>query len=570
MKAEGFAKLYTKQGEAVSDMPWSVYPRPRLVRDSFFCLNGEWELTDTFGEKYSITVPFPPESLLSGVGKRMGEKPNLVYKKIFSLPNGFVRDRVILHFGAVDQIAEIVLNGALIGTHVGGYEHFSFDITDLLKVENVLTVTVTNADDPLSLPYGKQRERRGGMWYTPVTGIWQTVWLESVPTEYIRSIDMEYNGASVTVTAEGINEGVMTVQTPNGEISTELCEGRACVCIDSARLWSPEDPYLYRFKICAKEDEVSSYFAFRTVSIEDYNGKPRICLNGKPIFLNGILDQGYYSDGLFTPASPECYKNDILTMKELGFNMLRKHIKIEPDIFYYYCDLYGMTVVQDMVNNGRYSFLRDTALPTVGFKKRTDLRMHRDASTRKAFEACMTYTVHTLKRYPSIVGWTVFNEGWGQFCSEDMYMRLRELDGSRFIDTASGWFSGSVSDVESIHVYFKPIDLPKNSDKPIFLSEFGGYSYKPKGHAFNLRKTYGYRFFSKRDEFEDALCKLYTDELIPAIYEGLCGCVYTQLSDVEDETNGLLSYDRKVQKVDKKRMRDISQRIFETFNDTLN
>lgn len=560
--------LYTAEGEALSGTPWSVYPRPLLVRDSFFCLNGEWSLTDTDGEKHSIRVPFPPESLLSGVTKRMGAKPHIIYEKSFSLPKDFLRDKTVLHFGAVDQIAEVSLNGVFLGEHIGGYEHFSFDITDALKEENTLTVVVTNADDPLSLPYGKQCEKRGGMWYTPVTGIWQTVWIESLPKSYISSVSASVCKNEVKITANGVSDGTVVIDANGKFIKAELKNGVAAVTLDSVRKWSPDDPYLYRYTVESGEDRVGSYFAAREVSVEEKNGKKVICLNSKPFYMHGILDQGYFSDGIFTPASPLEYERDILSMKALGFNMLRKHIKVEPDIFYYYCDLYGMTVMQDMINNGDYSFIRDTALPTIGFKKRNDKRLHTDKATRKAYEDGMVSTVGALRDYPCIIGWTVFNEGWGQFCGSEMYAKIKALDSTRFADTASGWFSGVDSDLESLHIYFKPVKIKDNYDKPIFLSEFGGYSYRTEGHVFNNDNEYGYKSFKSREEFEDAFVALYENEIIPAIKKGLCGTVYTQVSDVEDEINGLITYDRKVLKVDEARVSEMSKKLFEAF-DTL-
>ena len=566
MKKEAYNELFTELGENLPVIPWNEYPRPQLVRNSFFCLNGEWEFTDSMGEEYTVIVPFAPESLLSGVNKRMGEKPAVTYRRSFSLPEGFLKDRAILHFGAVDQIAEVSINGKYLGRHEGGYQHFFFDITDFLNEKNELCVKVSNADDPLSLPYGKQCEKRGGMWYTPVTGIWQTVWIESVPSEYVRALDVSVNGALVTVTAQGVTEGKITLDDNGRTLEAFLVGGVATLTLESPRKWSCDDPYLYRFTLETEADSVSSYFAVRTVAIEKNNGRAVITLNGKPIFLHGVLDQGYFSDGIFTPASPEEYKRDILSMKNLGFNMLRKHIKVEPDIFYYYCDLYGMTVMQDMVNNGDYSFIRDTALPTVGFKKRNDERLHTDPVTRDAFLRGMKETVEALRSFPSIIAWTVFNEGWGQFCGSEAYRFMKTLDDTRVIDTASGWFSSVDSDVESLHVYFKPVKIKKASEKPIFLSEFGGYSYRVDGHSFNTDGEYGYKSFKTSDELQKALDSLYLGEIVSAIKNGLCGTVYTQVSDVEDEINGLLTYDRRVLKVDTERMQNIARVLFSAFD----
>ena len=566
-KNKPLVHLLTEAGEALQKdptaIPWNVYPRPQMKRDSFRCLNGEWMLSvaSVKGMKAKpILVPFCPESRLSGVEIPPANVTVMSYYKGFILPEGFDHGRVLLHFGAVDSCAKIHLNGHLVGSHVGGYEAFSLDITDYLEKENLLEVECEDMLFNHILPYGKQRKNRGGMWYTPVSGIWQTVWLESVPETYVKSLRIDTTRDTATITAEGVTEGTLTVTTPDGDLSFPLADGKATVKIPSPRLWSPEDPYLYEFTLEAGEDKVQSYFALRTLEIKQVNGIPRLCLNGAPVFLHALLDQGYWSDGIYTPATPECYEQDILAMKALGFNTLRKHIKVEPEQFYYDCDRLGMLVMQDMVNNCHYSFLRDTALPTIGLKKLNDKHLHRDKATRKAFFDGMESTVNQLRNHPCIIYWTIFNEGWGQFDSQAAYEHFKTLDSTRFIDTASGWFKGADSDVDSEHIYFKPVKL-KYSERPMVLSEFGGYSYKPEGHVFNPVNTYGYRFFKEQADFEAALIKLYEDEIIPAVEKGLCGAVYTQVSDVEDETNGLLSYDRKVLKAEPARMRAIADAL---------
>jgi len=306
---------------------------------------------------------------------------------------------------------------------------------------------------------------------------------------------------------------------------------------------------------------VYSYFACRTLSVGEVKGVPRLLLNGKPYFFHGLLDQGYFPDGIFTPAHPSRYEKDILAAKALGFNTLRKHIKIEPEQFYYDCDRLGMIVFQDMVNNGHYSFLRDTALPTLGLKRRNDRRLHRDGATRAAFLAAMEQTVTALANHPSICYWTVFNEGWGQFDSTAAFERLRALDSTRFIDTASGWFYPEKSDVESPHVYFKPVKCRPNK-RPLVLSEFGGYSLAVRDHIFNPNKVYGYRKFKDKKAFQAALLALYENEILPAVKEGMSGAIYTQITDVEDEINGLYTYDRKHCKVDADVMRALAARLF--------
>ena len=561
MRKQRLKHLFTEAGESLSGTPWEVYPRPQLVRNSFFCLNGEWSFYEYDGApEEKITVPFAPEALLSGINRRLGKDPSPIYKKQFSLPNNFIKDRVILHFGAVDQYAAVFLNGKRLGGHVGGYDSFSFDITEYLERDNIITVHVMDMLSDKVLPYGKQRKDRGGMWYTPITGIWQTVWIESVPEIYVHSIRINTTASSADIAFYGIEDGQITVTTPNGDINAPIVDGQAHIDVSNPVLWSPENPYLYYFSATCGNDEIHSYFALRTLEIKTCDGVSRLCLNGKPYFFHGVLDQGYFSDGIFTPATPEEYKNDILSMKALGFNTLRKHIKIEPEQFYYDCDRLGMIVFQDMVNNGSYSFIRDTALPTVGLKKLPDKFLHRDEETRQAFKNGMVTTVEQLYNHPCICYWTVFNEGWGQFESEKMYAYMRTLDSTRFIDTTSGWFYGAKSDVTSLHVYFKPVKL-KPSVKPIVLSEFGGYVYKDPEHSFNPDKTYGYKIFGNRADFENAFEALYLNEIVPNIENGLCGAIYTQLSDVEDETNGLVTYDRKVLKVDPKRLKRMAEML---------
>lgn len=547
--------LLTEHGEKTNGSEYDFYPRPSLVRDSFFSLNGEWELLCE-GENFKINVPYPPESLLSGVNKVFKDGTPLVYKKSFNLPNGFAREKTILHFGAVDGACSVYLNGTLLGAHVGGYDNFSFDITDKLLSENEIRVEVVDKLKGFVYPYGKQSYKRGGMWYTPVSGIWQSVWLESVSNEYIKGIKIDTKNNTAKIRFDGISSGEVFLDGKCFPIINGACK----ITIEEPIYWSPENPHLYYFTAKCVGDEIKSYFALRDLEIKEIDGVSRLCLNGEPYFFNGVLDQGYFSDGIFTPASPKEYENDILAMKKLGFNTLRKHIKVEPDEFYYQCDKLGMVVFQDMVNNGKYSFIRDTAMPTVLSKKCPSCLMKRTKAQKEAFLDCMEKTVNQLYNHPSICYWTIFNEGWGQFESDRAYFLLKELDSSRFIDSTSGWFKGKESDVESLHIYFKRVKI-KKSERPIVLSEFGGYSYKEAGHVANEKDTYGYKFFKDREKFEDAVITLYKNEVIPLIPKGLCGAIYTQLSDVEDETNGFLTYDRKVLKVDEKKIRAVMEKV---------
>lgn len=557
--------LYTPEGEvllASAAQPWQAYPRPKLRRDSFLNLNGEWEFavsaSETAPAQYDrrILVPFSPESLLSGVHERFAESDYFYYRRRFSLPEDFNRGRVLLHIGAADQVTTVWVNGEYIGEHVGGYEHFCFDITNALLPENELVIRVSDRLSDHILPYGKQRQDRGGMWYTPTGGIWQTVWAESVPENYIETLRIDVGENWVQIRITPALDGVVTLDG----LCYALQQGTVKITIDRPQHWTPECPHLYTFEIATAQDRVKSYFALRTLRIGEVDGVQRLLLNGKPYFFHGLLDQGYWSDGGLTPADPSCYEKEILAMKALGFNTLRKHIKIEPEQFYYDCDRLGMIVFQDMVNNGTYSFFRDTALPTIGLKRLNDRYLNRDPEAREAFRRSMERTVERLGNHPCICYWTIFNEGWGQFESTKAYHRLKEIDDTRFIDSASGWFVGGESDVVSEHVYFKPYRFRK-ADKPVVLSEFGGYVFAPEGHVFNPGKSYGYRNFKRLEDWRAALTDLYEQEIVPAVQKGLCGAIYTQVSDIEDEVNGLVSYDRKAVKPDAAAMRVIADKL---------
>ena len=553
--------LYTVQGEQVGETPWQAYPRPQMKRDSYLNLNGWWDFSCNDHTVHNkILVPFCPESNLSGVGKHFSEGAMLTYRKMFTLPHGFQKGRVILHIGAADQEATVFLNKKKVCCHKGGYEAFCCDITDVLAEENELVITCVDNLYDQSFPYGKQvlPEKRGGMWYTPVSGIWQTVWLESVPETYIERLNIENQGYSVKISIEPALSGTVTVP----ELGCfALVDGSVTITPEDPRLWSPENPYLYDFTVEAGADRVESYFAIRSLEIKKIGAYQRLCLNGKPYFFHGLLDQGYWPDGIYTPAAPECYRDDILAMKKLGFNMLRKHIKVEPEEFYYQCDKLGMVVFQDMVNNGDYGFFRDTALPTVGLQKLNDKHMHKDRDTRNAFRMGMKATVRQLKNHPSICYWTIFNEGWGQFDSDSVYPEMKKLDDSRFVDSTSGWFRRKKSDVDSLHIYFGSWKKLKTGDRPLVLSEFGGYCYGVQEHLFNPEKAYGYKSCKSLEDFNRDLQMLYEEKVIPAVEKGLCAAVYTQVSDVEDEINGLLTYDRKVCKADEKMLRSIAEKL---------
>ena len=539
-----------------------AYPRPQLVRDKWLSLDGKW----TFSIKKTteaglpsqpkvINVPFCPESMLSGLNRLTRQDEIMLYGRGFTVPGEWEGMRLILHLGAVDQVAKVYIDGKYAGSHEGGYLPFSFDITELLNEGGGKHSVIVEAFDTLDhkYPWGKQKYKSGGIWYTPVSGIWQSVWLEPVPEKHITSLEIDTGLDWAEIRAYGITEGTLDLCGKTYDLEDVTAEGKPCasvhIDIDDPKLWTPEEPNLYDFSITSGDDSIRSYFALRTMTIEDKGGCTRLCLNGLPYFFNGVLDQGYWHDGIYTPSSPDKYAEDILAMKSLGYNTLRKHIKVEPEIFYYECDRLGMAVFQDMVNNSDYSFVRDSVLPTIGVKKMDDKNLHDDPESRKIFFESMEGTVKALRNHPSVCYWTIFNEGWGQFDADVAYDRLKELDSSRIIDSTSGWFWQSKSDVDSYHIYFRKIDLTPGS-RPLVISEFGGYACKLPGYYYGGKRDFGYRKCPDRTALQKDIERLYQEEIEPLKAKGLSAAIYTQLSDVEDETNGLLTYDREVKKVD--------------------
>lgn len=562
--------LWSECGKFVNEgkESWKKHPAPQMKRELWQSLNGEWTLDGN-----PIRVPFPPQSALSGYTGKI--KSVMTYERTFSVDYSFKKERILLHFGAVDQIAEVWLNDVFLGRHEGGYLPFVFDVTDSIKRdgENTLKVTVTDRLSHL-YPYGKQRKKRGGMWYTPVSGIWQSVWLENVPAQYISKLTVTPNLTGIDISIESPLSGfTASVEVGNGQKVCAHIEGnRGRIELAGAllsngkkhapRLWTPENPYLYPITITAGEDQVESYFALRTICIEEHEGIRRVCLNGKPIFLHGVLDQGYFCDGIYLPAEEDEYERDIMRMKDLGFNMLRKHIKIEPEYFYYACDRLGMLVMQDMVNNGGYHFIAETALPTIGMKKKRDDFGSMNTHRRQIFLKHTEDTITHLYNHPSIVAYTIFNEGWGQFYSDSVYRKVKMLDPTRLVDSTSGWFAQNDNDFDSEHIYFKAIPLTPG-ERPLFVTECGGYSMPIPGHYYSKYNQYGYGACKSRKELTDQIEQMYRIMILPAISEGLCGCIYTQLSDVEDEINGLYTYDRKCCKVDTEQMIELAEKMYE-------
>lgn len=594
-------QLYTRWGKNLDkEHVLTEYPRPLMKRDNYECLNGVWEyaITKEFCRPFEydgeILVPFSPESLLSGVERQLQPDEYLWYRVNFNVDDDRLNSghHLILHFGAVDQICIIYVNQRALIEHTSGYLPFEVDITDCLKKskmsdsylqEQELVVAVRDASDQSYHSRGKQKLERGGMFYTAQSGIWQTVWLEYVPEAYIEDlvteVDADHGSVQITVKSKEQMPVKISVRAP--QIYSDLAvkpesepviveaEGESNqpieIVLPEIRLWSCETPYLYYFDVEMEQffdaydetpDRVQSYFALRTFSLEkDEEAYPRICLNHEFVFQRGVLDQGYWPDGLYTAPSDEALIFDIQSMKDLGYNMIRKHIKIEPQRWYYHCDRLGMIVWQDMVNGGeQYKSWFVTNLATVMSwlhikikDKHPKLLARKDKMGQKEFDAEMKETIRVLKEHPSICTWVLFNEGWGQFRTEEMTAIARMLDPHRLIDQASGWFDQGGGDMNSIHNYFFRMSARKDGKRAFVLSEYGGYSLLDEEHS-TAEKLYGYGKYKDIESLNVAFRKreAQVQALIP---KGLCASIYTQVSDIEDEVNGIFTYDREVQKI---------------------
>lgn len=570
-------RLLTPFGEKLDkNLPLNEYPRPQMQRDSFQNLNGIWSyaiypIGETFsGYQGDIVVPFSPETILSGVERTVTPNDKLYYKREFD----FVKEnhRTLLHFGAVDYECIVKINGKLAGEHKGGYFPFYFDITDLvMEGKNEITVEVLDPTDKGTQARGKQSSKRGGIWYTPQSGIWQTVWLEQVADNYIVAIkmtpDIDKDNLAVDVEFFKQNEKVL-IEVFDGEnklASTTTEHGKVIVPLLQYDCWSPENPKLYDIVFKTENDMVYSYFGMRKFSIgKDTNNIPRLMLNNKPYFHNGLLDQGYWSDGMYTPCSDEAMIYDISLMKEMGFNMLRKHIKIEPLRWYYHCDRLGMLVWQDMINGGgKYKFSTIGILPFIGIRLNDSnykAFSREDVKGREEYFIDSERMIKSLYNTVSLALWVPFNEAWGQFDAQKAYDFYKKMDPTRIIDHASGWHDQGGGDCRSLHIYFRKIKMPKDK-RPIILSEFGGYSLQVKDHMYNKDKFFGYRKYYDQATFEKALAELYQKGVTDMIKKGLSAAVYTEVSDVEDECNGLVSYDRRVVKVDMDVIKAINEKV---------
>jgi beta-galactosidase/beta-glucuronidase len=540
-----------------------------MVRKEWLNLNGLWDLAitakDVKPDSYQtqILVPFPVESSLSGVMKPVSETNQLWYRRTFGVPGSWHGRRVLLHFGAVDFEAKVWVNGSNVGQHRGGYDGFTFDITDALNFSgaNELVVSVLDPTDVGTQPRGKQVRKPHSIWYTSTSGIWQTVWLEPVGSAYIKELkltpDIDKGEITIhpitTATLDGFSIQAIAHGPAGGTYSGSYIPGRPFILpIRNPQLWSPEHPQLYRLEVYLKIgrktiDKVDSYFAMRKISLgKDTKGFTRLMLNNQPYFQFGPLDQGFWPDGLYTAPTDEALRYDIETTKKLGFNMARKHVKVEPDRWYYWCDKLGLLVWQDMPSGDKY----------IGGK---DPDITRSSESAAQFEQELTALIEGRYNHPCIVMWVPYNEGWGQWDTPRIVDMVKKLDSSRLVNSASGWSDRGVGDVMDMHKYPGPGSPEPESNRAIVLGEFGGLGLPISGHTWQEEKNWGYRSFTDTN----ALTSAYTDlvsKLFPLIDEkGLSAAVYTQTTDVEIEVNGLMTYDRQRIKMDLKKVQEANQ-----------
>ena len=582
--------------------PLAEYPRPAMRRDSCEILNGPWQYAITQTAEYpaawqgSILVPYSPEAPASGVGRTLQPGQWLHYHRLFAPPAG-EGGRVLLHFGAVDYACAVQVNGHLAGGHRGGYWPFTLDITELLNGtgRNSLWVAVQDPTGHGTQARGKQTLKPGGMFYPAQSGIWQTVWLERVPDNYIQTLTVtpDYDARTVTVrvhTAKPggavnlwamVRAGGVTIAEDWGSDEADQ-DGEVTLNIPEEHFfpWSPDTPFLYDLTVGTNQgeeaefDTVHSYFALRKWSCApDAHGVLRFCLNDKPILLNGLLDQGYWPEGLYTPPSDAAVERELSEVKALGFNLLRKHAKIEPQRWYYHCDRLGLIVWQDIVNGGSaynlwfVTYLTNVLQPLLrrfpDGKAAYSLLSRAKPAGREEYAHELADTVQALRCHPCIACWVPFNEGWGQFDAGKAVQALRALDGTRLVDEASGWFDQGGGDVHSLHNYFYPLRI-RPQKRTVALSEYGGIAWPMPGHE-PPHKTYGYGTAKDRQELTARYKKLQLKTVLPQLEKGLSALVYTQLTDVEDEVNGLFTYDRAAVKPDANAVRSVNAALAAEF-----
>lgn len=581
-------QLMTPWARDVSpDVPWPEYPRPQMRRRDWLNLNGIWEIAvvrrqvttvDEFPGQ--ILVPFPIESALSGVKQPLLPGERLWYRRRFTVPENWRGRKVLLHFGAVDWEAQVWVNGNSVGSHRGGYDPFSFEISSHLKPneENELVVAVWDPSDVGSQEQGKQRLVPFLAFYTAVSGIWQTVWLEPVPQTYIERIkitpDIDVEQLSVGVTCRGETAGMRVVAL--------AFDGNRIVGVGAAspgevirfevpkpKLWHPNSPYLYGLRVWIesdgrKVDEVESYFGMRKFSLgKDAHGIPRLFVNNRPLFQYGPLDQGYWPDGIYTAPTDAALRYDVETAKKLGFNMIRKHVKVEPARWYYHCDRLGMIVWQDLPSAAPR--LVSLVYPLLHLGKKDDDYAafgREDIASRENYRRSLQAIMDALHNSPSVAMWIPFNEGWGQFDAAEIAQWVKEYDPSRIVNHASGWFDQGAGDVKDSHIYSRELEISTwDPARAVVLGEFGGLGLPIASHAWQLERLFMYDRSDSSQQLTEKYMRLLEEQVAPLVPQGLAAAVYTQLTDVEGEVNGLLTYDREMAKVDSERITQANRRL---------
>ena len=569
-------RLMTEWGKNIDlRAPLQEYPRPQLQRDSYTNLNGVWEyqITEKNGDPdpqnwKRIVVPFALGSVLSGTDEQLEPGKALWYRKQFAYKPSIMH--TWLNFEGVDQYCTVYMNSIEVGSHEGGYTPFGFDVSSMIKYQNSLMLRCIDDSDSSEYAYGKQKVEHGGMWYTPSSGIWQTVWLEDLPEHAVQDIKItpDYDHSRVRLDLAGNFDQAQIVISANGRaVHQGVTEEKHYEAdLIDFRPWTPEDPFLYDLYVKTEDDVVKSYFGMRKFAAgHDGEGIVRFCLNNRPLFFSGLLDQGYTPDGLMTYPADEAMIYELGKIKNMGFNMLRKHVKVECRRWYYHCDRMGILVMQDMPSGGVYNYKWQTVMPTIGFSQEDhdNPKLGRsDERSKQVYYEELDGMLDNLYNSTCIFAWCPFNEGWGQFDSKEVTDHIREYDETRLIDSASGWFDQGAGDFKSVHEYFLPFRVrPTKAGRIYILSEFGGYSYIEKGHS-EAKELYGYKKFTDKLLLDDSVNNLYEKLIYRNIRKGLSGCIYTQVSDIEDECNGIFTADRKIIKIDEKKMRRMNERLY--------